>query len=1514
MEKSEHQPEHISTLGNGANIDDEQEIVNANPATGIFADSHNAQVVSNDGSKTGSLNKRKGELLTYPNTTSLANYTCIGSKSVNEHIVEFWAPISGLGAGICRVDGVIVLNSINFDLDPNYPLQLDSDDNIDAPLVFITDNRIPPSIFNIKDMLDSLTANPTRYFAAFDPLQYQINLQSPMDIPVFIELINVGGGGGLPVGQYQYQMRYVTESGDRTNWSPATPMVPIVQSLSSESRIYPWVKAFGGPPAPSSVTAYAPKLRFRITNLYNYDYIEIKRLAYNAGAGIEFTPAGVIVAKIPISLQEISVREYIDPSESNTNIVLSANDETQELAEVESAKSIRYHDRRTVLMNVKLASKDSAVTFLTMNGKEGWPVIDRIYKEGHSDPWNHTYKRAFMHGEKYGFAANVYDGVGTKFFADRITTLANYQFPNRRDPIAPETANYSFDGTVKASTTAAASVVDQTHEVFDLSDPRSKSDNCNFKNIIHEGRVLGLTGTKTTIEVKEDCDEDEGEIENHGANVQGSKVSVSYQPYTPVRATDPDVTGHEYVTNTHVYTSADDVHCASANDKDFGYRPPGFAPDYYAQGMMIAGLTNFPKGAKSFSIVRTQAAKRVLCQGIGWYSMTQAKFKIASTIELGGKEQNKVWFYSPDIEQGIVSSDALNDIIDNPQNYDLQFVSPLGFFSEVFGFENNTIACNRDRLIDMVSYARMIRDRTSPAGSDEQINRDEDVNMGTPDADGFNYIDYDKWRNISQNPNTFGGDPDKGNRLMSIASIKRKVDGRGQYLEIEMNDNLYGKASVGGISDRHFGDSGMKDFTEPIYTINIIRRGAEVRDQNIQKYKQTTFYQKLESIIGKGTGVISQKYILVDERWEDCIPSPKSGQYGSGTNRFLYIKKVDGTYQKWINVTYMINAQKSAITSAITGAGFYQLGPDKIYGVYTHTNIGGLSRFFEINFYHATIFPALGELIIVKYDNTAPIRVFGGDTFVGEAIFAPIDRQADAKEKAAETQFAWGVGLPYYKFRLNPRVYSIRKAGALVNVIQDSLPQPFGSPLLGYLRQLCVMFTCETRAGIHYAHNSEYPNQYFPLINYVTRPNRWDEDKGLVDQGVYQDYEDDYGTQEKTQWKWGGFRFLQQINADYACEPPISFFSKPKFGFVERRVFKTRAMWSLQRAINVQDTPGLKTFAANNNFDISDNCGEIKRAWEATTDSRGENLYAITNKGICLLVTKKSILSDLTAGQLGYMAASVFIGQQYWITKDVGMYDENWRGAVEGYVPFTMEDGTEIRKEALYFPNNESVFRFMDNQVIDIGRNKYYTKIFNEGLKNILPGFGTHVTGAFDKFHQEYWLHIKGEGLNKTFVFGQKTGMWYGTCDFQFDRFTTKFTKIFGHRDMETFELNQGFTMNGSPVLFKVLVGASPEQKSDKEFIQILVNSPQDQKPTKVKFYKKIGGPIQCSLDPSNVSQGALYMKDYRGFRGFIPRLDAAVSAERHRFQQRIIFIEVEHDAASEFKIIDIATQYKKIK
>jgi len=701
--KTEGGKKDIKIYGQGANRDLDREFL-GNKNEGEYIDARNMHPVSVDGHDFA-LEKIKGEASKYTDNLNVGgDWFCMGAIEVNGNIVELWADKDFGFNSLIRINGVIVLQHADFPISYSNPLQMDRNENCIGGEIFITDNSNIPMIYNIQDMIDEV-GNQT-YFTDYNHSLYTINLDHPLDIPVFVGLESVGGGGGLPVGTYQYALRYVTSQGDRTNPSEFTQTIPVVRNLNYDSDIYPAAMTYGDSPDPLSPTRYGIKLRFRITNLYNYESVELIRRAYNQGGGVDFTTDEHVIARIGIEPQEISVKEFLDPSQSNLDEVIVAEELSKNLMYIEKAQAIRYFDKRLVLANITTPTKEASLVFSTSgNGNTAFPVIRKLHEVGHNDPYNFSNYKAYIGGEKYGFGIQLYDVVGSKGFVSKLTDFENYQFPNRRVATEADTETYSYNKESSEDRLAGSTVstydhdndgtddgVANTHEIFDLNNAIAKTDGCEFKNII-KGDVSTTTGTKTPgkltsetlnagVDFMVDCNETDGEIENHGATITsgGGYVHAGYSPYHPVNEFDKDVTGHNYRN-------------AKAIDPNGGgstaYNPKAFSPSWYSMGLGITGITSFPDWAKAFSVVRTDPANRVICQGIGFYKILQAdKEKLNnnsnSAVE---KSADTFWFYSPDIYSGLVSESVMQDMMNNPLDYSIQCVSPLGFFSDIYSFD-----------------------------------------------------------------------------------------------------------------------------------------------------------------------------------------------------------------------------------------------------------------------------------------------------------------------------------------------------------------------------------------------------------------------------------------------------------------------------------------------------------------------------------------------------------------------------------------------------------------------------------------------------------------------------------------------------------------------------------------------------------------------------------------------------------------------------------------------------------
>jgi hypothetical protein len=883
------------------------------------------------------------------------------------------------------------------------------------------------------------------------------------------------------------------------------------------------------------------------------------------------------------------------------------------------------------------------------------------------------------------------------------------------------------------------------------------------------------------------------------------------------------------------------------------------------------------------------------------YSLNPGDFGFVTAKALCTKRTNKMFFFSPDFFSNIKSVDILNDIVSNPQNYKIQFVSPLGFFSEVFNFESDSSNPRRDRVVDMISYARVLRDYGD-------INPGESVGMGVS-----NYVAFNRYRNSqAANAGLFSINGTTG--LYDLQSVRAVTEGRGSYIELEATTNIYNTYGVAGTSGSEFTDSELQDWTEPFYIVNIIQDGKNVPDDNVKEYLSTGHYQKLESIIGLGDGTVGQSFTLVDERWEDCISDRTSTGPFASRDAFVTIKNPAGQDQIWIDITYKTFAQIATIIADIAINGFYLAGSVVVTGVYTHS-VSSDMREFKLLFNHPSFPVPDKHKVVVKYDPSMPIRVFGGDTYVGETIFSPIDREATGEDNddQKDAQFVMNIGFPFRRFKMNPRHYIVSDATG-ANKIQNT-----ENASLGYIRQLVVMFCCESRIASHFAFNTA-ADQFFPHTNYIMRPNRFDDtnmsdtDLFAEDNNIFNQYFLDYPG-EQNLFRYGGFRFRPVFNIDYSKESPIDHTSKPEVGFEEVTDFCTAVSPSLPRAVNAQDSPGLKTFLSATTYYIDDDTGEIKFAYDAKFEGKGDNIYAVTNKGVCLLLTKKSVLSNLNADEISILQTDAVIQGQYWLSRQVGSNDEMWRARADASIPVLTDSG-EQRIDACYWPNRDSVFMLMNNAVIDI-RNDYFSKL-HPALIRVLPGYTSRVVGHYDPLFDEYYLQLEIESdddccqfIDKNFVFSQRIKAWNGRYDYKFEKYISDETTSYGIKNLETYILESGYAINGSPITFMVEQASSPSQADGKEFIRIRVNTGDKIKPSMIEFMDDKMR-VMCTLD--QISKGNLYLKNYDGWEQFIPRKDYNYDYKRSRVQGRLLIYRILHNLAEDFKIVDTQVQFKVLK
>lgn len=1544
MPKPLHDKNDVRQFSQGADFDDSTQFIGASDA-GAYVDANNMRHTDSD---QDSLTKIGGESLLYdalmnactipidpltgipygPPPSTMVNIGAIDfflEDDKTTHNIEFWADSLSTYPSYIRIDGVIVCLSVDLPFTYNHPLQIAKNENCVGGEVYPTDYNVAPMIFNVKDLMvnggftfDGVTICTTKYFGAFNVNEYYVELASDNNHPIFIRIsptppqgAEVIGTLGLKPGLYQYQTRKVTADGDATAWSKASPLIPMVMNYTFLNKAYPYMKTRGGSTADTSI--YGIQIRFRVDNAAGYDYLQIKRTRYTDETAIGTGGVEKLLDyRLDLSDGDFFVKDIFDVGALELD--LPDDSLISGFASLKRAKTVRYYNARLVYMNIEYQDRDvsSVVTIdENANGKRMFPVIQKITtpinQSGHKDPYNYAYYRTLMRGEKYGWAIDFRDGNNQISFALPVPNSStnenyqDYQMPNRRDICAPETVQYS-NGTVKAANVDGLNVtaqnplgvaVQQTHEVFDTVDSYNKTDSVDAINVFYR-------------------------------NTSNTAVQ-NYKPFTPTSQLDGDVSKWDYIVNTEV----------SAGDSVFvnnqPYNPLGFGLNYFALGMAVNSVTNIPKYIKSFSVVRTKPATRVVAQGLGFYRLSYTPTIDTGTIFVpptNPKAKNQIVFYSPDLDEDTSIDPQVLDKIQQSigsGRYKLQMVSPLGFFAETYSSHRDNLGASRlaTEATDLIAYARILREDgtinplDSPDGAaNSGING---VGISASPVDGYGYTGYGKWRargaQLPANPFQNNGN---GNQLFDITNITIE-QGSGTYSErsqqiiMTVSPSLYDTDIIDistGLQAVGFTKPQTQQWHEPMYVVNIIDTLASVPQPNIKTYLETEHYQKTEALIGSiAGGTTREEFLIVDERRDDYATA-------------IFVEAQDGTRTVYMNVTAIqsnipalgavVNAiQLGLQTVFFAGSvrvvtGIYIVATTVITDSYSEDRVvfdTTLNSFGVVN--PIPIFmPNPTDKVYVLYDSSIPVKAFGGDASIHESIFSPIDTSNNSNGDPINTQLDFGYPFPYLRFRLNN---NYRRPGD-VSLSWGSSTESFdfASFLLGTgyaikygrIRQIAAMFSCESRICLPYLFETGVgvgDRKFFPATNYVVRPFAWDPNLAPDFQTSFFHgaYVQSYPNEENI-WGFGGFKFKPQTNIDYSRQDEDhTVTSKPTVGNVDRNLFCTGVIWSLERPENLVDAPGLRTFPATNLFITSDDTGDIKYAYDELTEGKGNNLWAITDSGVCLLITDKTLLYGKTGDELatiGSSGGSTWVQGQLWVSKTVGMNDEFWRSAAEGY-NVIKGDLSERRVEALFFSNKVSQYRLSQGALFDIGRGgKYHSRIYPTYLKLAGKDYSSPMSAIYDEFNDEYWscfFHVNGK---YTIAFAERKGLYRGTFDYLFDKFTSFEGNTYGMRNAKTYILDQyGSDIGGQPIE-STLVGVSAKQPNDsKNFSRIRI-SPPFIKPTTVLFYgtkeEYLANANRAEIDTVLLP---LSLKDYGAWEGFIPR---KVAGNRDRVQgQQVIFV-----------------------
>jgi len=1552
MRKSHKQD--AKTYQKGINSDQNKEFLGGSK-DGDHVDALNMRSVSMDGDNFAK-KKIKGEssvyplvdnrCLTVPSITLDDSYDCMMAQEINGYIVEIWAsktPSINNKYPFMRVNGKIVLYSENFPIDVEHPLQYDKNENCPGGEIYITNNNTPPMVFSLKDIMlnggldygSEVAACTPKYFEDFQIESFTIQPSASLYKPAFIKQVAATTGydvtigtSGLCVGSYSYSYRLVDEAGERTGFSPITELIPVVRNNSNQFQPqFPHSRTFSSAPDITSSTIYGNHIKLRYDNAgLSFTFLELRRDSWNSGAAIGVAPVSEIIASIPVNLG-MNVIDVLDRAEASyvDSEILDLQEQTNTYSSVKRAKSVRYFNERLYLMNIGYNSKDIDADLTFYGGSNFiFPTIENMGKPGHKHVYNAAMYKSNMRGEKTGFGVVLFDKENNASYAKEITGAENFEFPNRRDETSTDTNNTSYKGVVRCANSGTdtgsgpgapgtTGEVSYTHEVFDVSNAVSKE---------------ALAGSEYLYDYRDG----------------GSDPTDSFSPVSQ-NDSNNDI---KYL----VTSKCDTINPPSNNpsSNQFDYSPPGFGLDYFAQGAAFKGIDSYPNWADGFSVVQTDPAQKVVAQGLGIYSLYPSVSGVTDTY----KERDEFWAYFPDLE--LLYPDIATDLLNgNFGSYKIQLVSPLGYFTEPFSWFKPELDSRR-RGVDMITYARVLREKYRTAApftpDGEKMNPGISQYSGIRDNTSFEpapqemiYPAYGRYGAkttaglSSEFPNQ-----GTGNKEFSITGFQETTTNstRQSYFKVTVDADIYEKQFQSLSTGNDASDDGPSDWREPFYIINIIR-DVDINPGNTTQYKYGSNYVKFKSLILESNGLSTQNAPLVSERWEDCIPELSYGDFGGVYNqlkRFVFVEDQEGNEQRWMNVEFEAPGDVTTILNGLVagaGAGYSDptlTGGETIYGIYTSTEIGGdvdgVCRTFELNFvdqvgYTAYTVPALGTKVYVKYDKRIPVRVFGGDTYINESTWAPIDNNYENNGEPSRTDGGWlfadnefrmGCSWPLKSYGVEDswRLWENSNPWRYEDYNLEMYTGSGANPAC--IRQLVTMWTAETRYNLSFAFNVEAPDkavsdQYYPLINYIPRPHKWNtSDPADVtafqnDNNLVPQYFSDFGY-EWNLWQLGGIRFKMgenNTNLDYVKSQTTNIYTTtPTVGFEEQNEFCTRIIWSLRRPINIQNAPGVRTFPANNYFDISDNTGEIKFAWSALSNDKGNNLYAFTNNGVCLLLVDKRVIHEINANELATVGSDVGgILNQLWIDQTIGMEDETWRSWAE-------------YSNAIFFANGISAYAFSGNKLVEIARTGFF-ELLNRKFNPIIgQGINAKMAGGFNVLNKEYIMSAiqdrPGQENSNTLIYGVQQEALQCQSSYVYDKYLHVGNDLYGMKDGVTYKLGVGNQIDGQNIECYLTGVSDAEIIYEKEFIRIRVNS--NSKPSKIFFYNDyqsyIGDNYTNVVDADAVP---LSIKDYHGYECYIPR---RTLFPYYRQQGRVMIFKIVSETDEDFFVTSTSVQYKELK
>jgi hypothetical protein len=1516
--QQDHRPWDEKSFQAGANTDADGVSVANTP--GMYRDARNMRIADNAGNN-GALKKIGGETLLYNSDVPGADsYVCIGAIHVKGHKVEFWASNSSLYPPLIRIDGTIMVMSDQLPYHFSRKLQLHKSEDCAGGKVFDARSGTIPLHWDIQHIIDAFNAGEQTYFGGFDLSSVQVNPTRPVNRPVFRGFTSVGNGAGLAGGQIWYATRLVNATGDRTPDGPLNGpvMVPFTTGGNEESVTVPSASISGaGLLELNQATGLGAKLVFRVNNTANFDSVELVRMRWSDQAGVDALP-----------VIEVAYRQAIGPGE---NIVIPMVDDGTTLEPIpggdnaivtyfiEEANSVRYVDYRLTYGGVVLGGQDVTGTFNDEAGERLIPFTKNLGTKGHADPVNHCYYRRFQSGERHGIGVVYYGPNGGQSFVQPVEE--EVQLPSRRTPKAGASLALSDAPCYAADINGQ---VGPTFEVFDHDKAIGKSRTNPLVNIMVDGRRrIGGWSSESVLAGTPDGITEDGVYVDDVPFGPWHKSSW-LKPLTPVRPADWKW-GLDYRVNTKVHPSG------QANATDAGaqeYDPKVWGVEHHTLGLGFTGLTSAPPGMQGFSVVATPPAGRVVTQGILKWKLNPATSGSSPTPV--SKDLFSAHLCLPDFNAGTVNQEVWEGLQNNPGKYQLQCVSPLGISTEQYGSVMSAQSAGLDDnaqhvggfsdLADLLSVVRVLWDTgqinpgSNAGGFSPASALPVAPSSGTaPD----HFAGFGAWRNLAGSWSFAEG----GDHLFTIQSGQEVVHASGvRSMLVNLDGQLYHSSSVG--FDAAFNGSPCQDFCEPWYVVNIIAEGKH--PDLTRGFGSLNHYQAFISAIGTTDGTGGQSLRLVDEN-ADLVQ-------GAG-EKYVYVRGSGGTLR-------LLNAANfggslSEIQSDIAAQGFWTApSGNPIHGLYTTEEVDG--DLHVVLGSSGTPPLAAGGTVEVRYD-------FGTVKCYGDMVTAPslatlVDAAATANPPNgvpsllvgtqsggnnsipawpiwSQAWFDYGGSLitngslpvPFANYEYNGR-YMVPFGGTngIYDVLGGTTPgtrlsvNQIRSGALISIRQWKVLFDCEVRAPVFLSRYELNGERSWPNVNYIPRPyNFTSGDPGAS--GVFPNYGDNslYGPNEQSSWRFGGIKSAQHPTTDYILVPAVRYFAKPEFGYEEQTDQCNAFLWSANDSPLLQDSPGLKTFPVANIEFIPNTGGGIQRLYSPS----GGNVFAVMEHAVYEILISKSTAYSADGTAFSMYAQDNFVGQVVPRSMTIGMPGDTWKTAAEG-APY-IQGGAQA--DALMWYNGTSAFMLVGGTVQDIAIGSY-----RKGLAGSYYGNGiakqTPITAAYDQEKNELWF-LMGEEVC-VYNASALAMKWQGKYDHRFDELLFAGGKMYGMRDLRTYVLDTGDTINGALINAWVKVASAPTPTQRMQWL--MVKAVSRRKPKRIEWYDE-NDTLVAWMDEATF--GPKYLKyQSGGYENWVPQKNATLFQKKGHLQGGLAYYKVIFEEGGEDVVRMSGTQVKTVR